>query len=74
MAYSAHDINLLFEGRKFDTRPFGSIKLDYLVHGDKSGKHVYWVRPSRSNSHWIEFPLDRKNANILFPLDRKKAH
>ena len=31
------------------------------------------MRPSRSNSHWIGFTLDRKSANILFPLDRKKA-
>ena len=37
----AHDIEILFQGYRFDSRPFGSIKLDYLVNGDSKSKHYY---------------------------------
>ena len=33
----ADDIDLLFEGDRFDSRPF---KLDYLVVGDRPGKNI----------------------------------
>ena len=61
-AVVAHDIDLLFEGHGFNLRLFGKIKLDYLVNGDKKGKHYncakYYIACQLSISIIIRVDLD----------------
>ena len=36
----AHNLGLLFEGRRFQSRTFAKIERDYLANGDKYSKHL----------------------------------
>ena len=36
-----HDLDLLFQGQWFESRPFGYIRLDYRTNGDRENKYHY---------------------------------
>ena len=37
----AYDLDLFFEGQRFEFWPFGMIKRDYLANGDRQSKHYH---------------------------------